>query len=70
MVRREVLRMIAHLILIHMKYLVRKYPPQRLGVLRILLEVELEMWNLAKTMKERLKSKVKVHQQGKRRLAP
>ena len=54
--------MIAHLILIHMKCQVRKYPPQRLGVLRILLEVELEMWNLAKTMKERLKSKVKVHQ--------
>ena len=31
MVRRKVLRMIAHLILIHMKYQVRKYPPQRLG---------------------------------------
>ena len=62
MVRRKVLRMIAHLILIHMKYQVRKYPPQRLGRPPDPPGGGIGDVEFAKTMKERLKSKVKVHQ--------
>ena len=71
MMKKRVLRMIAHLILILTKYLAKKYPWRKQHDLQILLEVVLEKFIfMTTTMRKRLKSKARVHQRRRPRLVP